>query len=619
MNIHTLTKNCTKYFNIEENNDIQGFVFSHANCTCYDEARDAKVIAYGFNTGAVKILFTNKAPRFLTLNGNIRIVKFSNDGLYLGIIYTIANSVQTYLHVIEISNFLQIADVYLLHLANDISNFNVSNTRVHYVVKFPQNRYFQYSVPFITNQQIPYVGVNTNTTRTDLIFYEDEHMYIFNTNELCYQKFGNMAQNQLLKQTNVTFTSLPFYTCHCSRYIWVFGMFGCKLFNLDLELIGESPNYLYLQHEYSGLSLGTTCIFARKGEDSMHLSKIMYNEETHIFSRIDNFRSVSMYPDELNIPLPSLHADTFDYITNSIHPVVINHFHHLPTPDPQLQIPGIPHVLPVPVITIDDVYFMNEVEFIANEQQQEPSEADESDNYSDDADEEDESENEFVQALHVSLQQYRSKSPLQKVIDHIKSSITGHSIWSNLQQFGVNEWSYVKSCISSKNHVMLENSIKTHERLLRDTYEVIDVLLKERKSFADFFGVSEDIGKFDAFVNFYEDDVFDPETIEKVHVSSREKKLFHESDMILLHEAPMCNLKHKDLLKLLFDEVTSHDEMMSVVTTGVIPTINILYSQVSDCVVELKEHVRKLQIMYEYFQKQDASTTNVSSKKKKIV
>jgi hypothetical protein len=57
---------------------------------------------------------------------------------------------------------------------------------------------------------------------------------------------------------------------------------------------------------------------------------------------------------------------------------------------------------------------------------------------------------------------------------------------------------------------------------------------------------------------------------------------------------------------------------MSVITTGLIPTINILYSQISDCVVELKEHVRKLQIMYEYFQRQEV-TTNNAAKKKKIV
>lgn len=602
MKLHLLTKNTVQEFDasLPSNEDIvRVYNFYHEQCICFDEAINADIVAYGFMNGLIKLFFKDREQRFIRIGSGIVGIKFSDDAKFLSVLKQEDNRV--ILHIIEIQNLIPVFTQVLLYSVNDIKHYYLSNTTFYYIV---QNEFIgtflhQIKFPYQFFTLIPGVRVQENL---DLIHFHDDHIIEFDPETMCLKKYDSFHLNSIINVSSVLQTQ-PLRLASCNRNLWCICENSIYVFSLqNLELLGSLTNTTIETNIDNIMSYGDMCFCTskRNADDSIEFTKLTMNDATREISKTLTRRFIV---DDVSTIL--LRDSDFSYnVTTSSHPIVVNHSGAL------ILIPGINYD--------HDQQFLSPLqndqsEFVHYDpdDEQENDSSDES-YVSDDASDESE---EYHQVLQQSLLTYQSKSGLQRVIDFIRASVLNHGYWSNVQQFSRNEWSHVKSCVTPKKMYHLELSIETHTRIIMDTENIIKLLKKECHSFAQFFNVSENIGEFDGgLTTDFDHENFNVNDLEIVRVTSNEKKMFSEQDILLSHNVPICNLTHARLLKVLFDEISSNEDVLNCVTTGVIPTLNIIIVQLRDFIGEISIHITKIEKMNKWFKEQDITT--IEPKKK---
>lgn len=592
MKLHLLTKNTVQEFDasLPSNEDIISvYNFEHDECICFDEAVNADVVAYGFLNGLIKIFFKNREQRFIRIGVGIIGLKFSNDGTYLSVLKQEGGRVV--LHIIEIQHFIPVFTHVLLYSANEIKYYYLSNTTFYYIVhnEFTGTILHQIKFPYQFLTIIPGVRIPNISS----VHFHDDHIFSFDPETMCLKKYNEYHTNSVTHVSS-TIQSYPLRIASCNQNLWCICENGVYVFDVqNLELRASLINVAQPNNIDVIMSYGNTCFYASKinAGNTLELVTLTYNHSNEISKTLTRRFVI----DEVSTIL--LRDSDFSYITTtSTYPIIVNHSGFT------VLIPG---------INYDQVQVQIPQQDVAD-----PSEFYDTDNESEESDGESEEE-EYVNVLQQSLIHYQSKSGLQRVIDFIRSSILHHAFWSNVQQFGTNEWSYIKSCIKKKKIYLFDLSIETHQRIIHDTEHIIDnILKKERASFSRFFNVSETIGEFDGGLSTDLDhENFDANVIETIRVSSGEKMSFSESDLLLSNYVPICNLTHANLLKTLFDEIDSNQEIMNCVTTGIMPTFNILIAQLQDFILEIRIHINKLEKMRTWFREQE-DAKNVEPKRK---
>lgn len=618
MKLHLLTKNTVQEFDasLPSNEDVvRVHNFNHNECICFDEAVNADIVAYAFLNGLVKIFFKDRTPRFLRVGVDVIGLKFSDDGTHLAVLKQ--ESGRVILHIVEIQNFIPVFTHVLLYSASDIKKYYLSNTTFYYIIhnEFTGTILHQIKFPYYNYALIPGVRI----PNVSAVHFHDDHIISFDPVSMCLKKYNEYHTNVVANVSPPIMNEQPLYITSCNRNIWCICVGSIYVFDIqNLELLALLSNVSQPDNIDTVMSYGNTCFCMTKknADDSVEIVKLTYSSETNEISKTLTRRFII---DDVDVSTILLRDSEFTYITSSSHPVLINHSGFL------ILIPGIDYSNNIGINIGNNNNSNSNSIGNGNAQQTQvqnndvdPSEifipfGDEE--YEDDAegeeseysDEESEEEFTFSHVLQQSLQNYQSKSGLQRVIDFIHSSILHHKYWSNVQQFGLNEWSYIKSCIQKKKMYLFDLSIETHQRIIRDTEHIIDnVLKKERALFSKFFDVSETIGEFDGGLSTDLDhENFDADVIETTRVSSGEKKSFSEIDLLLSSYVPICNLTHANLLKTLFDEIDSNQEIMNCVTTGIIPTFNILIAQLQDFILEIRIHINKLEKMRTWFHEQE--------------
>lgn len=609
MKLHLLTKNTVQDFDatLPSNEDVvRVHTFNHSECACFDEAVNADIVAYAFHNGLVKIFFKDKTPRFLRVGVGIIGLKFSDDGTYLSILKQ--ENGRVILHIVEIQNFFPVFTHVLLYSASDIKEYYLSNTTFYYIIQneFTGTILHQIKFPYYNYALIPGVRV------TSCIHFHDDSIFSFDPVSMCLKKYNEYHTN-VVSHVSSALSSNPLHISSCYRNIWCLCDSYIYVFDVRTLELRASLNVNLQANIDTIVSYGNTCFCLTKKNTDDSIEFIKFTFDVTGTNEISRTLTRRFIVDDVSTIL--LRDSDFSYITSSSHPVLINHSGFL------VLIPGIDYSNNIGTNIGNSGNSGNNNNSNINVQIEdgvehyflypEDHEEDDADADADveESEESDESEEEFTFAnvLQQSLQNYQSKSGLQRVIDFIHSSMLHHKYWSNVQQFGLNEWSYIKSCIQKKKMYLFDLSIETHQRIIRDTEHIIDnVLKKERALFSKFFDVSETIGEFDGGLSTDLDhENFDADVIETTRVSSGEKKSFSEIDLLLSSYVPICNLTHANLLKTLFDEIDSNQEIMNCVTTGIIPTFNILIAQLQDFVLEIRIHINKLEKMRTWFHEQE--------------
>lgn len=624
MKLHLITKNTVQEFDasLPSNEDIvQVYQFQHEQCICFDEAINADIIAYAFINGLIKLFFKDREPRFVRVGTGIIGMKFSDDGTYLSVLKQ--EGTRVILHIIEIQNLIPVFTHVLLYSPSDIKEYYLSNTTFYYIVQneFMGTFLHQIKFPYQFFTLIPGVRLQQNI---DFTHFHHDHVISFDPETMCLKKYDGFHTNSIVNVSSAL-NSQPLRIATCNRNVWCICENDVYVFNIqNLELLA-STTFSHQINIDNVMSYGNTCFCTSKRNPDDSIEFVKFTCDQSVTNEISKTLTRRFILDDVSTIL--LRDSDFSYnTTTSSHPIVVNHSGFV------ILIPGIDYSHSVSYGSLPPLNLLNnnndepvdQAEFIY---QQEPDESngesnDESNGESDDNESDDESyesdeEEQFHQILQQSLINYQSKGGLQRVIDFIRSSLLNHTYWANVQQFSRNEWCHVKSCITTKKLFHLELSIETHTRIVMDTENIIKSLKKECHSFAQFFNVSENIGEFDGGLSTDVDhENFNVNDLENVRVTSIEKKMFSEQDILLSHHVPICNLTHARLLKVLFDEISSNEDVLNCVTTGIIPTLNILIAQLNDFVHEINIHIKKIEKMNTWFKEQQKDVTTSEPKKK---
>ena len=630
MKLHFLTKNTTQEFDasLPSNEDVvRVHSFQHDQCICFDEAVNADVVAYAFLNGLVKMFFKNRTPRLVRVGVGIIGLKFSDDGTYLSVLKQ--ENGRVILHIIEIQNFLPVFTHVLLYSASDIKDYYLSSTTFYYVIHndFSGTILHQVRFPYYNYALIPGVRISN----ISFVHFHDDHVICFDPNSMCLKKYSEYHTNVVACVSPSIMNEHPLYITSCNRNVWCICAGSVYVFDIQNLELRASVNVNLQVSIDTVASYGNTCFLVTKknADDSVELIRLTYDQSGS--NEISKTLTRRFIVDDVSTIL--LRDSDFSYVTSSSHPILINHSGFL------VLIPGIDYSTNnnnnnsnsdnsnsdnnsgnnsgnidngnnsgnnINVLVEDGV----EHYFLYPEDHEDDADVEESE----ESESSDESEEEFTFAnvLQQSLQNYQSKSGLQRVIDFIRSNILHHEYWSNVQQFGTNEWSYAKSCLQKKKNKMelLDSSIQVHESIIVETQNIINnVLKKERTVFSKFFEVSETIGEFDGGLSTDLDhENFDVNDLDIIRVSSGEKRSFSETDLLLSNYSPICKLTHANLLRTLFDEIDSNKEITNCVTTGIIPTLNILIAQLQDFVLEIQIHKTKLEKLRTWFTEQECSS-----------
>ena len=606
MKLHLVTKNTIQEFDasLPSNEDVvRVYNFNHEQCLCFDEAVNADIVAYAFVNGLIKLFFKDREPRFIRVGSGIIGIKFSDDGTFLSVLKQENNRV--ILHIIEIQNLIPIFTHVLLYSASDIKEYYLSGTTFFYIVQndFMGTFLHQIKFPYQFFTLIPGVRIQQNI---DLVHFHDDHVVAFDPETMCLKKYDSFHTNSIICMSSVLQTQ-PLKISSCNRNLWCICDNSIYVFKLqNLELLGSLITPIQNNNNIDNImSYGDMCFYTskRNADDSIEFVGFTINDSTHEISKTLTRRFIV---DDISTIL--LRDSDFSYnVTTSSHPIVVNHSGFI------TLIPGINYDFHNQQVVINDPS-----EFVVQQDEDEPSGYDEESDDEPSGSDGGSEEEEFHHVLQHSLLTYQSKGGLQRVIDFIRSSVLNHTYWANVQQFSRNEWSHVKSCVTTKKMFHLELSIETHTRIIMDTENIIKLLKKECHSFARFFDVSENIGEFDGGLSTDLDhENFNVNDLEIVRVTSTEKKMFSEQDILLAHHVPICNLTHARLLKVLFDEISSNEDVLNCVTTGVIPTLNILIAQLRDFIGELNIHITKIEKMNTWFKEQQIKDVETIEPKKK--
>ena len=159
--------------------------------------------------------------------------------------------------------------------------------------------------------------------------------------------------------------------------------------------------------------------------------------------------------------------------------------------------------------------------------------------------------------------------------------------------------------MSLKNINLLRNVIMKETEQSKKIMSIIEKLKNECKILCEFYEISDDIGKFNEDYRTEEKECINFKLLEKEPgISRHERKLYDpERDLSLTKsiESIVNNFNRFELMNLLHKEFETVYEIKSCMTTAVIPTINVIITQLNDFLEDvLVCHLKNLDKLFDY-------------------